>query len=88
MSGSSRSSPLFGVLLLACVRFDTVYGLSAAGSLLIAVGIFVGALLVTRSRPLALRLGRPRRHHRLPSALFIVSWRHTRRQTVPHPAQQ
>ncbi len=51
-------APLFGVLLLAGVRFDTVYGLSAAGSLLIAVGIFVVALLVTRSRPFALRLGR------------------------------
>lgn len=50
-------SPLLGVLLLAAVRFDAVYGLTAAGSLLIAAAILVGALLVTRSRALAERLG-------------------------------
>ena len=51
-------APLLGVVLLAGVRSDIVYGLSAAVSLLIAVGMFVGALLVTRSRPLATRFGR------------------------------
>jgi len=50
-------SPLLGVLLLALVRFDAAYGLTAAGSLVIAAAILVGVLLVTRSRALARRLG-------------------------------
>jgi putative heme transporter len=50
-------APLIGVLLLAAVRFDAVYGLTAAGSLLIAVAILAGVILVTRSRALARRLG-------------------------------
>jgi len=52
------TAPLLGVLLLATARFDPVYGLTAAGSLLVAVAILVGAWLVTRSQPLARRLGR------------------------------
>jgi uncharacterized membrane protein YbhN (UPF0104 family) len=50
-------SPLLGVLLLAAVRFDAVYGLTAAGSLVVAAGILVGALMVTRSQRVARRLG-------------------------------
>jgi len=51
-------APLLGVLLLLTVRFDGTYALVAAGSLVVAIAIFVGGLLVTRSRPLAERLGR------------------------------
>lgn len=51
-------SPLFGVLLLASVRFDAGYGVTAGLGLLIAVGTTAAALLTTKSRPLALRLGR------------------------------
>ena len=50
-------APLIGVLLLLAIRFDADYGATAAVSLLVAVGILVGALLVTRSQPLARRLG-------------------------------
>jgi putative heme transporter len=51
-------SPLLGLLLLLSIRFDGTYALVAAGSLLIAVAIFVGGLLVTKSPTLAERLGR------------------------------
>jgi uncharacterized membrane protein YbhN (UPF0104 family) len=51
-------SPLLGVLLLLTVRFDQTYGLVAAGSLLVAVAVFVGGFMVTKSRTLAERLGR------------------------------
>lgn len=51
-------SPLLGVLLLIGTRFDATYTLVAAGSLLVAAAIFTGGLLVTKSRPLAERLGR------------------------------
>jgi putative heme transporter len=51
-------SPLLGVLLLLTVRFDGTYALIAAGSLVVAIAVFVGGLLVTKSRPLAERLGR------------------------------
>jgi len=51
-------SPLLGVLLLLTVRFDQTYGLVAAGSLLVAVAVFVGGFMVTKSRALAERLGR------------------------------
>jgi len=51
-------SPLLGVLVLLSARFDGTYALVAAGSLVVAVAIFVGGLLVTRSRLLAERLGR------------------------------
>jgi uncharacterized membrane protein YbhN (UPF0104 family) len=51
-------SPLMGVLLLLTIRFDGTYALVAAGSLVVAVAIFVAGLLVTRSRTLAERLGR------------------------------
>ena len=49
-------APLLGVVVLISIRFSTAYGLVAAGSFLVAVAIFVGALLVTRSEPLAKRL--------------------------------
>jgi putative heme transporter len=52
------TAPLLGVLVLATARFSAVYGLVAAGCFRVAVGIFVGALLVTRSEPLAKRLAR------------------------------
>jgi uncharacterized membrane protein YbhN (UPF0104 family) len=51
-------SPLMGVLLLLTIRFDGTYALVAAGSLVVAVAIFAGGLLVTRSQALAARLGR------------------------------
>jgi uncharacterized membrane protein YbhN (UPF0104 family) len=51
-------SPLLGVLVLFGSRFDATYALVAAGSLVIAVAVFAGGLLVTRSRPLTERLGR------------------------------
>ena len=59
-------APLFGVLLLAGVRFDTVYGLSADGSLLISCRhLRRGAPghQVTTVRPTARP---PGRHHRFP----------------------
>ena len=52
------TAPLLGVLLLLSVRFSVGYGLTAAGSLLVATAILVGALLVTKSERLARRLGR------------------------------
>jgi putative heme transporter len=51
-------APMLGVLLLIGNRFDTVYGVTAGVSLLVAIAIFVGAWLVTKSEPLAKRLGR------------------------------
>jgi uncharacterized membrane protein YbhN (UPF0104 family) len=51
-------SPLLGVLVLLGARFDGTYALVAVGSLVVAVAIFAGGLLVTRSRALAERLGR------------------------------
>jgi uncharacterized membrane protein YbhN (UPF0104 family) len=51
-------SPLLGVLLLLSVRFDGTYALVAGGSLVVAVAIFAGGLLVTKSQSLAARLGR------------------------------
>ncbi|NUR06846.1 MAG: hypothetical protein HOQ22_02300 [Nocardioidaceae bacterium] len=51
-------APLLGVLLLATVRFDGAYSVTAGVSLLVAIAILVGAMLVTTSRPLATRLGR------------------------------
>jgi len=51
-------APLLGVLVLLSARFDGTYALVAGGSLVVAVAVFVGGLLVTRSRALAERLGR------------------------------
>jgi putative heme transporter len=51
-------APLLGVLLLSTTRFSAFYTWTAVVSLMVAIGIFVGALLVTRSQPLARRLGR------------------------------
>ena len=51
-------APLLGVLVLLSARFDATYALVAAGSLVVAIAVFAGGLLVTRSRPLAERLGR------------------------------
>ncbi|MDH2412771.1 hypothetical protein [Nocardioides sp. CER19] len=51
-------APLVGVVLLAPVRFDLTYLVVAAASLVVAVAILVGGLLVTRSQALAQRLGR------------------------------
>ncbi|MBO0847179.1 MAG: UPF0104 family protein [Nocardioides sp.] len=51
-------APLLGVVVLIGVRFDTTYAVVAAGSFLVAAAVFVGGLLVTKSQPLAERLGR------------------------------
>jgi putative heme transporter len=51
-------APLLGVVILIGVRFDPTYAWVAAGSFLVAAAVFVGGLLVTKSRPLAERLGR------------------------------
>jgi uncharacterized membrane protein YbhN (UPF0104 family) len=51
-------APLLGALILLTTRFDRTYALVAAGSLLVALAVFAGGLMVTRSRPLAERLGR------------------------------
>jgi uncharacterized membrane protein YbhN (UPF0104 family) len=51
-------SPLLGVVILVGTRFDTTYAVVAAGSFLVAAAVFGGGLLVTKSRPLAERLGR------------------------------
>jgi len=69
-------SPLLGVLILLAVRFDATYALVAAGSLLVAVAIFAGGLLVTKSRTLAERLGRMagRGAHRIRRSVDPERW--------------
>jgi hypothetical protein len=51
-------APAVGFLLLLAWRFDGTYGLVAAVCLPVAVAIFTGAFLVTRTRALAERTGR------------------------------
>jgi uncharacterized membrane protein YbhN (UPF0104 family) len=69
-------SPLLGVLLLLTIRFDGTYTLVAVGSLIVAVAVFLGGLLVTRSRALAERLGRTagRIAHRIRRSVDPERW--------------
>jgi putative heme transporter len=69
-------SPLIGVLLLLSVRFDLTYAVVAAGSLAIALSVFAGGFMVTKSRPLAERLGRTAGGlaHRVRSSIDPERW--------------